>query len=297
MICKCNSKHFQTPRQSMCEWTSWTDGKGSQVHASLAWLLTNPTLDPQELVIFAKPSLEAIWHVISYTSFGVHKFSRSWSEALFWACHFGIATPCPGPPKTCWAPNITVVRQLQCRLFRGATFLFILTSEKPPPKPRFPKKRPAQWLQSVSEMGYKLRNLDHFRKSDGVFSASSPSCWYLFLDTNYFLHILVCGFMPRLMPWRIPFSSCFSNRSALGLSNSTRSFSPDSMLPGSCPEPPWFHVKVPSLLFGRRDFYTGILFLISCLIFFYKYIVNALTIYVGVSLNGGTPKTPENDHF
>lgn len=65
-----------------------------------------------------------------------------------------------------------------------------------------------------------------------------------FGDTKYFLHILVCVWFHATFDafFQNPFfpSPCFSLKdptAPLGLSNSTRSFSPDSMLPGSCPEP------------------------------------------------------------
>ena len=111
-------------------------------------------------------------------------------------------------------------------------------------------KPPRSYTKKVSATsrcqlnGYELRGKSQsLPKSDCVLSPSSLSCWYLF-----FVYQVVS---PYSCVWfHATFDASFQNpffhppvfplkdpTAPLGLSNSTRSFSPDSMLPGSCPEP------------------------------------------------------------
>ncbi len=109
------------------------------------------------------------------------------------ACHFGIlcySARALSTKKTWYlwvvfgsARDITAVRQLQCRLFRSATFLFILTS-----RPNGVTERTHGEIskkKSPNPSGFLFPPFFSFLFIS-LFCISS-SCW---------LHTFVCGFMP-----------------------------------------------------------------------------------------------------
>lgn len=245
-ICKCNSKHFQIPRHSMCEWTVIFGQFLRSMPVSLgSWPIQHLTLRN-----FYKQNLqEAGWVVFSYTK-GSFLYIFFWRSGRSMQYHTFATLPRKGMHQKN-THGICVFVQLQ------ASQLYVScsagSSEVQPfcsflPRKTTYKATRKQKDSSVTSRcqlnGYKLREKSRsLHKSDCVLSPSSLSCWYLFFVYQVvspyscvWFHATFDAFFQN------PFfsSPCFSLKdptAPLGLSNSTRSFSPDSMLPGSCPEP------------------------------------------------------------
>lgn len=250
--CKCNSKHFQIPRQSICEWTVVFGPFLRSMPVSLgSWPIQHLTLrnfffgktfkKPVELFF---PIQKGVFYIF---------FLKKWqTNAVSYLCYSAEQSMHQKDTHGIWVFVELQTSQLYVSCSAGSSdvqpfcsFLPRKTTHKATRKQKDSSVTSRRQLN-----GYKLREKSRsLPKSDRVLSPSSLSCWYLF-----FVYQVVSPYSCVCVWFHATFDSspCFPLKdptAPLGLSNSTRSFSPDSMLPGSCPEPPWFHAdKVPSKL-------------------------------------------------
>ena len=219
----------------------------SQVHASLAWLLTNPTLDPQELFL-SKTFKKRVELFFSYTK-GVFFifFLKKWQiNAISYLCYSAEQSMHQKNTQGIWVFVELQTSQLYVSCSAGSSevqpfcsFLPRKTTEKPRKKSLGDFKMSAKWIQTAREISITSQIRLCFVPFFSfllifffVYQVVSPySCvWFHATFDASFQNFSESLFSSPCFPLKDP-------TAPLGLSNSTRSFSPDSMLPGSCPEP------------------------------------------------------------
>lgn len=181
----------------------------SQVHASLAWLLTNPTLDPQEL--FLKQNLQEVGWVVFPLQKGVFYvfFLKKWQiNAISYLCYSVEQIMHQKNTHGIWVFDELQTSQLYVSCSAGSSdvqpfcsFLPRKTTEKLHKKSLGDFKMSAKWIRTAREISITPQIRLCFVPFFSFWLIS-----FLGIPSIFSIFLCVCGFMPHLMLFfRIPF--------------------------------------------------------------------------------------------